>query len=215
MALASILSHNDAYGEAAIATSFAKASCRKIAAGVREVGKAALNALGRARQPVSIAVFDQSDLPELQRTFGSHAAREVVGRIMKKLRSISPATGLLFRPSPTVFVVLLPGYGGARALAAVRRALGQAVFIESDWDGEEIVLVPDFLVRTLSDKESMREVYEQMLADIKAAQQYAHARHVYLQLERESHLPKRQRSTTTDGSNRRHLEIPWLALPAT
>jgi hypothetical protein len=152
-------------------------------------------------QPASLAVFVVSELPELRDLFGDRAARDTVALIRRILLGIDPAVGRIYRSTATSFAVLLPGYSVPRALAAVRRVLGETLSIESDWQGLELMLVPDFLVRTLGDPSaSVDQLYEQMLAEIVGKQQSAQRRCDYLRQERESHLPSasRTRSSVAD-----------------
>ena len=144
---------------------------------------------GTARQHSSLAVFDVSELPELRHIFGAGAARHTVAVIQRALRRIDPIMGRISRTTATSFSVLLPGYDAETALAAVRDALGNTPAIESDWHGEEIMVVPDFLIRNSGDTaQAVEQLCEQMLGEIAGKQQSVRLHRDYLRRERESHL---------------------------
>lgn len=147
----------------------------------------------------SLAVFDFSDLPELQRMFGAAAARHLVARIVGVLAALDPLRGRVLRPTPTTFVVVLPTDDAGQAHELVRSALGGSFAIESDWRGEEIVVVPDFLVRPLGGPDrSIDLLCQQMRSEIVATQQYEKRRDRHLRMEGESRCPasraRRQRA---------------------
>ena len=145
--------------------------------------------------PLSVAVFDLSDLPELQCVFGRQATRDFIAQTAVRLQGLIARKGLAARTGATTFTVLLPGVDRDGALAVIRAALGQPCCIELAAGGEEIVLVPDFMVRTVSgDSVCLSEVYESMCRDIGGARLIEARRTKYLQRERESHSRPMQSS---------------------
>ncbi|MEJ5988707.1 hypothetical protein WG902_01820 [Ramlibacter sp. PS3R-8] len=144
----------------------------------------------RACRPTSLAVFDVGELPELRQIFGDGAARHTVAAIQRALQRIDPIAGRVSRTTATTFAVLLHGYDVESANAAVRQALGETLAIESDWHGEEIVVVPDFLIRPSGDSlHRVGQLHRQMLGEIADQQQSVRRHRDYLRRERESHLP--------------------------
>jgi GGDEF domain-containing protein len=144
---------------------------------------------GLAGRPCSLAVFDVGELPELRQLFGDRAAYHTVVAIRRALQRIDPVAGRVSRMTATSFAVLLPGYDEQAAIIAVRDALGEAPAIESDWHGEELVVVPDFLIRTLGDSpDCVDRLHRQLLGEIADRQQRLRRRLDYLRRERESHL---------------------------
>ncbi|MCC2674541.1 MAG: regulator protein domain-like protein [Ramlibacter sp.] len=145
---------------------------------------------GLAGRPSTLAVFDVCELPELRQIFGDRAAHHTVAAILRALQRIDPVVGRVSRTTATSFAVLLPGYDEEAAAIAVRAALGEAPAIESDWQGEELVVVPDFLIRTSGGSpHGVDRLHRQMLGEI-ADRQRRLRRHLdYLRRERESHLP--------------------------
>jgi GGDEF domain-containing protein len=167
----------------------------------------------RDKLPMSVVVFDQSDLPELQVIFGPEVALKMITQLANSLQAITPTRGLALRTDPTVFTVLLPGFGRDRALAAVKQALGDTFSIEIDADGEDVVLVPDFLVHTVRpETSSIKEVYDGMRQTIKRAQRQEQHRQQYLRRERESHstrpAPLTQSAGSYSRSARHEMTVP-------
>lgn len=156
----------------------------------------------RKQQPFTIVVLEQSDLPELSAIFGLDAAQHLVSKMARTLQNISPAKGIVVRTDATVFTVLLPGFSRPMASAALKRALGETFSIECDAGDEEIVLVPDFLIRTLDrDSPPVAQVYAQMCSAITRARAQEERRHLYLRQEHESHCTK---PTPLMGSGRKY-----------
>ncbi len=153
-----------------------------------EIGDTMLAQSRRDGEPLSVIVFDQSDLPELRSIFGSEAARQMVARIGATLHALAGSRGFAVRTGATEFTVLLPGHAVEQALASIRRALGDSYAIEVGAQHDEILLVPDFLARTVpADAASVEEVCQSMRAAIGTAQRDQQRRQRQLQRERESH----------------------------
>lgn len=145
----------------------------------------------RKQQPFTLVVLEQSDLPELSAIFSREVAQQLVSKMARTLQNISPAKGIVVRTDATVFTVLLPGFSRPMASAALKRALGDTFSIECDAGDEEVVLVPDFLIRTLDgDSPPVARVYEQMCRTIARARALEERRHLYLRQEHESHCTK-------------------------
>jgi GGDEF domain-containing protein len=141
-----------------------------------------------AKQPMSIAVFDLSDLPELENLFGPDVAKQVIAKVTNKLQSIATSRGLAVRTGSRVFTVLMPGYCRDKAHLAIQKFMGRPCRIELDLDDDEIVLIPGFKVHTLrAGSDSLPQVYEDLCRDIADARQAEQRRRDYLQRERESH----------------------------
>lgn len=138
----------------------------------------------------SLALFDVSDLPELRHIFGTAAAHHVVARTVAALAALDPVHGRVLRTTPTSFAVVLPTYDVEQAHALVRRALGRSFAIEIEWRDEEIIVVPDFLVRPLGGENGLFDVvHSQMLEEIIAAQQHEKRRLRQLRANGESYCP--------------------------
>jgi GGDEF domain-containing protein len=151
-------------------------------------GNEMLAASRRDKRPLSVAVFNCSDLLEVREIYGSRIARELMNRIVEKLSSVSAGRGLAARTGPAEFSVVLPGMGRDKAIAAIHRALGNPMRIEMDAGDSEIVLVPEFQVQAAGPDVASVEALQQALHDelirIDAAQQ---RRQHHMQRERERH----------------------------
>ena len=139
-------------------------------------------------QPLSLAVFDLADLPELESVFGAAVARDVMTQVGFRLQGMAGSRGLVIRTGATAVAVLMPGFDRDRAHQAIQRTMGSPCCIELDAGDHEIVLVPDFKVQALrSDSTSLAQAYSDLRKDIAAAQHLERRRQRYLQQERESH----------------------------
>jgi GGDEF domain-containing protein len=163
-----------------------------------KIGHEMLCRLRGNHQPLSVLVFDISDLPELECVFGVQAAKEIITQTAATLQRLAARRGLAVQTGPTVFTVLLPGIGRDAALAVIGATLGRPCCIELDAGGHEIVLVPDFLVKTVFwDAASLREIYESLCRDMAQTRLREERRKKYLARERESHArPMKLQATT-------------------
>ena len=147
--------------------------------------------LARARtdnQPLSLAVFDLADLPELETVFGSSTTRQVMQQVLLRLQAMAGSKGLVTRTDATMFTVLMPGFGRDRARQAIDRNMGSPCCIELDADDHEIVLIPDYALHAFRpDSVPLNQVYSQLRQSIADSQQLERRRQRYLQRERESH----------------------------
>lgn len=153
-----------------------------------EVGDDLIERCQREKQPLSVVIFDQTDLPELQSIFGRDVAEQMVSQLARKLHAMAPGKGLSIRTDENVFTVLMPGFDRKGSLAAVRQALGSTCSVEFTSGEDEIVLVPDFVIHTVrSGAGSMKEIYRALRRDMKQQQKNESRRQLYLRRERESH----------------------------
>lgn len=155
----------------------------------------------REKFALSVAVFDLSDLSELKSVFGRQVVQQVIAQITVKFQRIATSKGLVVRTGPTVFTLLLPGFGRDRALADIRTVMGHPCCIELDGGDDEIVLVPEFKVQTVRrDTASIAEVVECLRREITQARQLEQTRRDYLQRERESHTRPMELRGSSDSS---------------
>jgi GGDEF domain-containing protein len=164
------------------------------------VGDAMLRKARTSNRPLSIAVFDFSDLPELQAVFDRRIAASLGPMIAARLQGIAPGKGVVLRTGPTKFAVLLPRFDTVRTHRAVRAALGKACCLEFDIADTEILLVADYSTRVVRrDMGSVAEVYQQLSLGLAKGRQYAERRQLYLKLERESHTRPRRRPAIAES----------------
>jgi GGDEF domain-containing protein len=157
-------------------------------AAVYELGDTMISEAAARRQPVTVLMFEQGDLPELHALFGSSAARAVASAFGARLRQLAGSGGAAVRSEGSTWTVVLPGHGAERALAAVQRVLGPGLATEVEVDGEEIVLVPRMAIHTVAaDASPMLHIYREMRGKIDRAHALELRRQEYLRRERESH----------------------------
>ena len=139
-------------------------------------------------QPLGLVVFDFDDLLELHRIYGGETSHRAGCLLVARLKAIAGPRGLVARTGKAQFTVLLPGFARDRALGAVRRVLGSPARIEFDAGGDDLVLVPEFMVENAAaGSESISALQEQLGRDI-ASQRSSESRRLhYLQRERERH----------------------------
>jgi GGDEF domain-containing protein len=149
-------------------------------------GNELLAACRRRHQPLSLVVFDCSDLLEVRAIYGSEISRKLIAHIVKKLTALAGKRGLAARTGAAQFSVALP-LGRDLTLQAIERVLGNPTRIEMDSDSE-IVVVPDFLVKTATDElNSVQSLYHSLCRDLGRIQDDERRRQDYLQRERERH----------------------------
>lgn len=141
------------------------------------VGERMLRSSQRTKQPVSLLVLEVVQLEKLKSTLGPDASKVAVGAIMRQLEHLASKRGWAARTSKTVFTVLMPCTDRAAALTAIRATLGRPWRIETEANGKELALVPEFRVTTLGGESlSVEETYEAMRRDIAHEREVAEAR---------------------------------------
>lgn len=152
------------------------------------VGDQYLREARSAGRPLSLAVFEFSDLKELRAIYGSSVKRAVVVQVVARMAVAAGAHGVVARTAAAEFALLMPGFDRARTIRAVRRAMGNPVRIEIESDDHEIVLMPEFQVGCVGpDIESTERLYRELCFDLKEAVRVKREREQYLTRERESH----------------------------
>lgn len=119
----------------------------------------------RDARPLTVAVVELSDLPEVRSLFGNDVAGQVTRRMAVRLQAIATDRGLAERTSATQFSVLLPGMEAATARRALQAVFGHAGCVEYECGGDEIVLLPDFRVAQVpADHGSIAQTYASVCA---------------------------------------------------
>lgn len=167
----------------------------------RLVGIKLLERTRALNQPLTVALFDFGDLPELHAVFAGDVAKDLGPMIAKKLKSIAPRRGIVVRTGPTSFMVLLPNFDATRTREAIAANLGRACCIEFAVGDHEMLLVPDFMVQTVRrDTSSVEDVYRILCSDLIRGQLHEERRQMYLKAERESHVRRRPPVCPIDGT---------------
>ena len=127
-------------------------------------GDRMLEACRARRHPLSVAVVELSDLPEVHALFGATLAEQVARRVGVRLQAVAAGRGLAERTSPTQFSVLLPGMEPAAARRALHAAFGDAGAIDYECGRDELVLLPDFHVAEVPDGAGVLDIYAHVCA---------------------------------------------------
>jgi len=147
----------------------------------------------RFQQPLSILMLHLHDLPELELAFGPDAAEEVVDEAMTQLMAIAGDKGFAARTAPDMFSLLMP-FQAEVMVKAIQARLGKPCCIDFEFEGQDILLVPEVMVRTVEATESVREAYWSLCKDIVDAHCEKHRPQGITRRERQSRtVPARRR----------------------
>ena len=150
----------------------------------------AANDLIRDRQAgaaATMVIVEFGDLREVWDIYGAEIARKVVTRIVRRLRRVAGAHGIVGRTGPAQFTVVLPCEGD-KATKCLHGGLGKPCCIEFDAGDSEIVLVPDLLAEAADSGESTpQELYRAMCRRLARNQKEERRRLHWLASERERH----------------------------
>lgn len=157
---------------------------RLCAAGAQLLRAALANA-----QPLTLAVLQVHDLPEVELVFGRAVAEQVIDSVIAELSRAAGRKGLVVRSGPDAFGLLAPGRGAEAAVAALAARFGKPCTIELDTDQGEILLLPDLRVHELQAGESVRHEYERLCEAMVLARGLQERYCESVRKERESHTP--------------------------
>lgn len=137
---------------------------------VVKAGNRMLKACRGDERPLTLAVVELSDLPEVHSLFGRDVAGQITRRMAVRLQAIATDHGLAERTSATQFTVLLPGMEAATARRALRAVFDVGGCVEYECDGDELVLLPEFHVAQVPDHHaSILETYASACAGVARA----------------------------------------------
>lgn len=141
--------------------------------------------------PASMILLEFADLREVYDIYGSAIGRKLVDRIVKRLRGVAGARGLVGRTGPAQFCIVLPGVTQSKALQRLHRSFGQPARVELDAGDNEIVLVPTVLVDSVEpgahDSRGVQGLYREMCRELSRIEEDEQRRLTYLASERERH----------------------------
>lgn len=164
-------------------------------AGLLALGEVLAQQCRTGRRPLAMAVFDCDDLLEVNELYGQRVSHQLMDRLAASLDRLAGVSGLAARTGPAQFAVALPGLGRDAALQAVRRVLGASPCIELELRGDEIVVVPDFMVDVVAGQDvTAEQLYRRLCGELTRMQEFQQRRCRYMQRERERY------SRPMDGS---------------
>lgn len=136
----------------------------------------------------ALLVFDFTDIPESADLWGPRAVQALLERVAGGMRKAAGRRGLAARTGPTQFAVLIPGACRQGAVDAVMQVFGQPCRIELDWQGEELVCVPDVAVKVWEgEPEGLEPLYAGLCGLLAAHHAHQLCREDFLRRERERH----------------------------
>jgi GGDEF domain-containing protein len=148
----------------------------------------AADALRRARgATVALLVMQVADIVELELVFGREAVDAAVDEVFRQLTRAAAGRGRVVRTEPDTFALLMPDVDVEQLVANVQAGLGRSRSIEFELDGDEIILVPDVMGRTVAPGEALPAAYESVCGDLVRMRGLEQQRREYLRRERESH----------------------------
>lgn len=154
--------------------------------GLRARGEELAAKCQRQGREVSLVVFDCSDLLAVREIYGSGTARGLIDLTVERLVALAGRGGLVARTGPAQFSVAMP-LRREKVMQELVRVLGSPVRIEFDSKGSEIVLVPNFVVGSLSEGASLEKLHAALTLELFRLRQEEQRRHSYLQRKREQH----------------------------
>lgn len=155
------------------------------------MGDSLIAAAHASREPTTVVLFDQLDLPELHAVFGGTAARSLVAQFDAKLQALAGSRGLAMRSEPSAWALVLPGVDSANALEAVHQRLGRTLAMEVECQHEELVLIPRMAMVTVGRQVApMRHIYQELREKISRAHEHDLLREEYLRRERERYTSR-------------------------
>lgn len=131
-------------------------------------------------QPMSVAMFDFSDLVEVHRMYGGRLSGQLLAKLARALWRTAGRRGLAARVGPAQFAVAMPQLGQTQARMQVHRVLGKVPCIELDAGGDELVLVADFLVAQVEPTD-LEALFHQLRAGLARVQERRQRIEDYLQ----------------------------------
>lgn len=167
--------------------SIARALRRSPAADRRALSSAA-DAVRRTRATaIALLVMQVADIVELELVFGREAADAAIDEVFTHLTRAAGGRGRVVRTEPDTFVLVMPDADIEQLVANVQAGLGRSRCIEFEFDGDEIILVPDVMGRIVAAGETVPAAYEAVRGDLVRTRGLEQQRRDYLRRERESH----------------------------
>jgi GGDEF domain-containing protein len=154
--------------------------------GLRVRGEELMAKCQRQGRSVSLVVFDCSDLLAVREIYGSGTTRGLIDQTVERLVVLAGRGGLVARTGPAQFSVAMP-LAREKVMQELVRVLGSPVRIEFDSKGSEIVVVPNFVVGSLTDGASIEKLHAALTVELFRLRQEEQRRHNYMQRKREQH----------------------------
>lgn len=157
-------------------------------AALSAIGAPYLDELRRRGRPLSIAVFEFGDLPEVRSLYGSRISRALMAQVLSQLAAVAGSRGVVARTASAQFTLLLPGWDRTRAAQAIHRVMGAPIRVEFESGDHEIVLVPEFRVEDADeDVGSIEDLHRELARELEELRLRKMSHRQHLARERERH----------------------------
>ena len=172
----------------------------------------------RARQKdaaLTLLVVQLADLPELDLVFGTSAVDRAVDVTLTELLHVAGRKGFAARTTSDTFALFMPEMGEEQLLCALQARLGRPCSIEFELDGQEILMVPDIVIRSVCDADSPATTYRKLCDFLEDERQFDQRRKQYMRQERESHTMPAPLATSRQHAPRAPAAHRYPTIPAT
>jgi GGDEF domain-containing protein len=150
-------------------------------------GERMLERARREEEPLSIAIFSFRDLVELRSIYGKDMCSDVMRTLVRDLRRLPNSGCIAARSGPTEFTVVFPRRDLEDVEEAIDRVLGYPACFEFESGDDEIVLVPELIVRTAQNTDTFSLLHAASRAELIERQQKELLRRKQLELELARH----------------------------
>jgi GGDEF domain-containing protein len=140
----------------------------------------------RLESGFSLIVFDCNDLPVVREIYGTAITRALIEKLSSSLIALAGPSRLAARTGKTQFTVAVP-LSREKAMTEVVRLLGSPVRFELDSGDSEIVLVPNFVIGSVSEGGSVEKLLATLTNRLARLRDEELRRQSYLQRKRESY----------------------------
>ena len=180
--------------------------------GFEALGNRLVDIAQEHRIPLSMVVFDYTDLQEAQKIYSRRTFQLMFDHLINQLFELAGKKGMVSHTGRVEFTVMLPGLNLEQAKAAIERCMGNPARIEFTEGHLEILLIPDVEVALAGpDIERARDLHDKLRHDLLGARDYDRLRLASLTREHEWHSRPMELCTLPNDSK----PVPLPLLPAT
>ena len=136
-------------------------------AGLLRHGEPLVASFTKEKKPVSLVVFNCSDLRKVHDVHGRRAGRKALAAVVRDLVAIAGDQGFASRTGAMEFTLVLPGIGHDRAVRMVEKQLGTPPRITVPSGSAQAVVEPSWMVRAVSaEANALEDLQQEMSAHL-------------------------------------------------
>ncbi|MEO5672360.1 MAG: diguanylate cyclase [Ramlibacter sp.] len=136
-------------------------------AGLLRHGEPLVSSFTGEKKPVSLAVFNFSDLRQVHDAHGRRAGRKALAAVVRELVTIAGEQGFASRTGAMEFTLVLPGISHDRAVRMVEKQLGTPPRITVPAGSARAVVEPSWMVRPVSaEADALEDLQQEMSAHL-------------------------------------------------